>query len=99
MRQYIFASDILRVFLRVVTVHTINKTLATGRSDKMAITLCFQNASQIRLAYGKEFVNVEVTQGMLLENFHSIRDDIAALIHSELDRISSTPELRQLLIE
>jgi YWFCY protein/TraM recognition site of TraD and TraG len=41
-----------------ITVHTIDKTLATGRSNLMAITLCFQNASQIRLAYGREFADV-----------------------------------------
>ncbi|HEX3934808.1 MAG TPA: YWFCY domain-containing protein, partial [Puia sp.] len=41
-----------------VKVHTIIKTIATGRSNKMAVTLCTQDASQLRLAYGKEFTDV-----------------------------------------
>jgi hypothetical protein len=191
-----------------ITVHTIDKTLATGRSNLMAITLCFQNASQIRLAYGKEFADVilnscgniicgqasgetarlvaerfgktmqeresftisasdtsinqsqhleysippsrisslssgefvgmvadtpkqpielktfccrivndpvalaeeqkryqelpiirDVSQDMLMDNFHRIREDIAQLIDSEITRISNNPLLRHLLIE
>ncbi|HEX3935358.1 MAG TPA: YWFCY domain-containing protein, partial [Puia sp.] len=41
-----------------VRVHTINKSIATGRSNKMALTLCMQDASQLRLTYGKEFTDV-----------------------------------------
>jgi hypothetical protein len=41
-----------------IIVHTIDKSIATGRSNKMAITLCLQDASQLRLAYGKEFAEV-----------------------------------------
>lgn len=38
-----------------VRIHTISQSIATGRSNKMAITLCMQDASQLRLAYGKDF--------------------------------------------
>jgi YWFCY protein/Type IV secretory system Conjugative DNA transfer len=41
-----------------VKIHTIIRSLATGRSNKMAITLCAQDASQLRLAYGKDFTDV-----------------------------------------
>jgi hypothetical protein len=191
-----------------IVVHTIDKSIATGRSNNMAITLCLQDASQLRLAYGKEFAEVilntcgnvisgqvtgetarllsdrfgktmqeresisststdtnitqsqqleysipvsrisslsagefvgmvadrpeqpielktfccrivndpqalmeeektydelpvirEVTQDILLSNFHQIRSDITALINSEMDRISNTPDLKHLLIE
>jgi hypothetical protein len=41
----------------------------------------------------------EVTQDMLLTNFHQIRSDIAALIRSEMYRISNTPDLQHLLLE
>jgi hypothetical protein len=41
-----------------VKVHTIIKSLATGRSNKMAITLCTQDAGQLRLAYGRDFTDV-----------------------------------------
>lgn len=191
-----------------IVVHTIDKSIATGRSNNMAITICLQDASQLRLAYGKEFADVvlntcgniisgqvsgetakqladrfsktmqeresitstssdanithsqqlefaipvsrisslsagefvgmvadrpdqpielktfscrivndpqalieeektydelptirEVTQDMLLTNFHQIRSDIAALIRSEMYRISNTPDLQHLLLE
>ncbi|HEV2479740.1 MAG TPA: YWFCY domain-containing protein [Puia sp.] len=38
-----------------VRIHTINQTIATGRSNKIAVTLCMQDASQLRMAYGKDF--------------------------------------------
>jgi hypothetical protein len=41
-----------------VRVHTMITSIATGRSNKLAITLCTQDASQLRLAYGKEFTDV-----------------------------------------
>lgn len=41
-----------------VKVHTIVRSIATGRSNKMAITLCVQDLSQLRLAYGREFADV-----------------------------------------
>lgn len=41
-----------------VRVHTITRSLATGRSNKMAITICTQHTSQLNLAYGKEFADV-----------------------------------------
>ena len=191
-----------------ITVHTIDKTLAISRSNLMAITLCFQNASQVRLAYGKNFADVilnscgniicgqatgetarlvaerfgrtmqeresmtisstdtnitqsrhleqfipasrisslssgefvgmvadspdqpielkafccrlindpaalaeeaknykelpvmrEVTQQMLMDIFHQVRNDIAELIRSEMDRIANTPALQHLLLE
>jgi hypothetical protein len=40
----------------------------------------------------------KVTEEMLEENFRWIRADIAALVQSEIDRISSSPELRHLQI-
>ena len=40
----------------------------------------------------------EVTREMLLDNFQRVRGEVAALIHSEMQRIESTPELRHLLI-
>jgi len=43
-----------------VRVHTIVRSIATGRSNKMAITLCVQDISQLRLAYGREFADVIV---------------------------------------
>jgi YWFCY protein/Type IV secretory system Conjugative DNA transfer len=50
-------SEILEEFSTIV-VHTMDKTIATGRSNKMAVTLCCQDANQLRLAYGKEFADV-----------------------------------------
>ncbi len=50
-------SVILEEFSTIV-VHTIDKSIATGRSNKMAITLCLQDASQLRLTYGKNFADV-----------------------------------------
>ena len=41
----------------------------------------------------------DVTQDMLMDNFHQIRNDIAQLIDSEITRISNNPLLRYLLIE
>jgi YWFCY protein/TraM recognition site of TraD and TraG len=41
-----------------IGVHTIARSIATGRSNKMAITLCLQDASQLRLAYGAAFADV-----------------------------------------
>ncbi|HEV2483624.1 MAG TPA: YWFCY domain-containing protein [Puia sp.] len=41
-----------------VKVHTITRSLATGRSNKMAITICTQHASQLNLAYGRDFAEV-----------------------------------------
>jgi len=38
-------------------VHTLDKTLATGRSNKIAVTLCFQSIDQLRLTYGDKFAN------------------------------------------
>lgn len=38
-----------------VRIHTINQSIATGRSNRMAITLCMQDASQLRQSYGKDF--------------------------------------------
>ena len=50
-----------------IIVHTIDKSIATGRSNKMAITLCVQDGSQLRLAYGKEFADVILhTSGNIL---------------------------------
>jgi hypothetical protein len=42
---------------------------------------------------------LEVSQGMLTDNFQQIRKDIALLIDSERNRISNNPLLRHLLIE
>jgi hypothetical protein len=41
-----------------VLVQSIDKTIATGRSNRIAVTLAVQDASQLRLAYGKEFADV-----------------------------------------
>lgn len=40
-----------------ISVHTIDKTLATGRSNNIAVTLCFQSIDQLRLTYGEKFAN------------------------------------------
>ncbi|HEV3413389.1 MAG TPA: conjugal transfer protein MobC [Puia sp.] len=50
-------SEVFDEFSTII-VHTIDKSIATGRSNKMAITLCLQDGSQLRLAYGKEFADV-----------------------------------------
>lgn len=50
-------SEVLEEF-STISVHTIDRSIATGRSNRMAITLCLQNADQLRLAYGKEFADV-----------------------------------------
>ena len=41
-----------------ILVLSIDKTIATGRSNKIAVTLSVQDASQLRLAYGKDFADV-----------------------------------------
>jgi hypothetical protein len=33
-----------------IVVHTVDKTIATGRANKLEVTLCLQDASQLRLA-------------------------------------------------
>jgi YWFCY protein/TraM recognition site of TraD and TraG len=50
-------AEVLDEFSTII-VHTIDKSIATGRSNKMAITLCLQDASQLRLAYGDKFAEV-----------------------------------------
>lgn len=40
----------------------------------------------------------EVTREMLLDNFQRVRNEIAALVRSELQRIENTPELQHLLM-
>jgi hypothetical protein len=41
-----------------ISVHTIDKTIATGRSNDIAVVLCLQNMSQLRLSYGDRFADV-----------------------------------------
>jgi type IV secretory pathway TraG/TraD family ATPase VirD4 len=41
-----------------ILANGIDKSIATGRSNKIAITLALQDASQLKLAYGKEFAEV-----------------------------------------
>ena len=41
-----------------ILANGIDKTIATGRSNKIAITIALQDASQLKLAYGKEFAEV-----------------------------------------
>ncbi len=36
----------------------LNRTVATGRSNNIAITLCLQNIDQLKLNYGKEYAEV-----------------------------------------
>ena len=50
-------AEILEEF-STISVHTIDRSIATGRSNRMAITICLQNADQLRLAYGREFADV-----------------------------------------
>jgi len=41
-----------------ILANSIDKTIATGRSNKIAVTLAIQDITQHRLAYGKEFADV-----------------------------------------
>jgi len=43
-----------------IIANGIDKTIATGRSNKIAIMLALQEASQLKLAYGKEFAEVVI---------------------------------------
>jgi hypothetical protein len=57
-----------------------------------------QALAEEEAAYEELPIVREVTQEILLDNFQRIRSEIAALIHSEMQRIESTPELRHLVI-
>lgn len=50
-------SQVLDEFSTIIA-NSIDKTIATGRSNRIAITLCVQDSSQLRLAYGKEYADV-----------------------------------------
>jgi type IV secretory pathway TraG/TraD family ATPase VirD4 len=41
-----------------ISVHTIDKTIATGRSNDIAVVLCLQNINQLRHTYGDKFADV-----------------------------------------
>ncbi len=41
-----------------IIANSIDKTIATGRSNKIAICMALQDSSQLKLAYGKEFAEV-----------------------------------------
>ncbi|MBS1659515.1 MAG: type IV secretory system conjugative DNA transfer family protein [Bacteroidetes bacterium] len=41
-----------------IYVHRVNETIATARSNKVAVTIIVQDASQLRLNYGKEQAEV-----------------------------------------
>lgn len=43
-----------------IIANSIDKTIATGRSNKIAITIAIQDYSQLKLSYGKEFAEVVV---------------------------------------
>jgi len=43
-----------------ITANTIDKTIATGRSNKIAVTIAIQDYSQLKLAYGKAYADVIV---------------------------------------
>ena len=82
-----------------VTVHTIDRTIATGRSNKIAVTLCLQNADQLRRLYGKEFAGAVIntcgnvlsgqvsgeTAQLLADRFGKIRQDRESITASYAD--------------
>lgn len=95
-----------------VRVHTIIKTIATGRSNRMAITLCTQDASQLRLAYGKEFTDVILnscgnilsgqtagdTAKLLSDRFGKTRQDRESLTTNATDlQITQSSQLENVL--
>jgi len=41
-----------------VRIHQLNELLATGRSNQVAVTMCVQDASQLRLHYGRAQADV-----------------------------------------
>jgi type IV secretory pathway TraG/TraD family ATPase VirD4 len=41
-----------------IIANSIDRTIATARSNKIAVTLALQDAAQLRLAYGKEYAEV-----------------------------------------
>jgi hypothetical protein len=49
--------DVILEEFSTIAVHTIDKTIATGRSNDIAVTLCLQNIDQLKLAYGDKFAD------------------------------------------
>jgi len=50
-------AEILEEF-STISVHTIDKTIATGRSNNIAVVLCLQNMSQLKNTYGDKLADV-----------------------------------------
>jgi hypothetical protein len=41
-----------------ISVHTIDKTIATGRSNDIAVVICLQNINQVKYTYGDRFADI-----------------------------------------
>jgi len=50
-------AEVLEEF-STISVHTIDKTIATGRSNNIAVMLCLQNINQLKNTYGDKLADV-----------------------------------------
>jgi len=74
-----------------IIANSIDSTVATGRSNKIAVTIAFQDASQPRLAYGKEFADVVLnTCGNLISG--QVVGDTAKFVSDRFGKISQEKE-------
>jgi len=74
-----------------VIVNSIDKTIATGRSNKIAVTIALQDASQLKLAYGKEYADVVInTCGNLISG--QVTGDTAKFVSDRFGKISQEKE-------
>ncbi|GGB01480.1 YWFCY domain-containing protein [Puia dinghuensis] len=76
-----------------IAVHTIDKTIATGRSNDIAVTLCLQNSNQLKHAYGDKLADVILhTCGNIISG--QVTGDTARLL---ADRFGRTMQHRESL--
>jgi hypothetical protein len=57
-RKGMYPLAIMLEEFNTILAHTIDKSISTGRANLLAITLCLQHSSQLRLAYGKDYAEV-----------------------------------------
>lgn len=77
-------AEILEEF-STISVHTIDRTIATGRSNGIAVVLCLQNINQLRHTYGDKFADVVLnTCGNILSG--QVTGDSAKLLAERFGR-------------
>jgi len=85
-------AEVLEEF-STISVHTIDKTIATGRSNNISVILCLQNINQLKNSYGDKLADVILnTCGNIISG--QVTGDSARLLS---DRFGRTLQQRQSL--